>query len=158
MKERKSSMKKNQCVPGTVVVATIDCDEWSDKAALVKYHDTEYGDNDVEGVILDKPSSSPDCVFVDWGQHDWSDDLLGTDVEVSIKLLTLKSDLPKLESEFKALQKEVRAKCKDAAKLIAEANKMAKKGGQRDLYELDSRGILYDAMNKAGWQMSSIDC
>lgn len=156
-------MKKNQCVPGTVVVATIDCDEWSDKAALVKYHYTEYGDDDVEGIVLDKPSSSPDYVFVDWGDHGWSDhgwsdDLLGNDVEVSIKLLTLKSDLPKLESEFKALQKEVRVKCKDAAKLIAEANKMAKKGGQRDLYELDGQGILYDAMDKAGWQMSSIGC
>ena len=151
-------MKKNQCVPGTVVVATIDCDEWSDKAALVKYHYTEYGDNDVEGIVLDKLSSSPDYVFVDWGDHECSDDSLGNDVEVSIKLLTLKSDLPKLESEFKALQKEVRVKCKDAAKLIAEANKMAKKGGQRDLNALDSHGILYDAMYKAGWQISSIVC
>jgi hypothetical protein len=64
----------------------------------------------------------------------------------------------KLEEEFNEVEKEVEAKMKDAAKLIKEANKLAKKTGRNleSMYEAVSP--LVSAMDASGWRSSSWGC
>lgn len=64
----------------------------------------------------------------------------------------------KLEVEFKKTSKEIRSKLKEAAKIIGEAQKLAKKQGHNlsDMY--DAYGPLYNAMDNAGWRTSSFGC
>lgn len=146
-------MKKSDLTPGTEVLATWDCPEWEEHK-MIKYRHDEYGDYTMQGKVTEK--EAPDGkVFVLWeeSEADWDPD---EEMEVDVKLLTLLSDMPKIEKEYKDLMKELSSKMKEASKIITEAGKLARKHG----YSLaDTAGYdLYSAMDSAGWRTSSFGC
>lgn len=90
-------------------------------------------------------------------------DTLPPAVSVSIKNLLpidqAKKQANKLEAEFMLYEKKVLAKMKEAAKLILESNKVAKKAGLDNLLEMyDAIYPLLEAMDASGWNSSSFNC
>ena len=78
---------------------------------------------------------------------------------VDVILLTLASDIPALEKEFKIAMKAVKEKVKEAAALVKEANKMALEAHAKSLESLsDVSQPLVNAMDSAGWHSSSWGC
>ena len=76
--------------------------------------------------------------------------------------LVLESDLPKLnktlEKEFRRVKRLIRAKMKQSAKSVKEAQKLASSVGF-DLENLrDATRPLVNEMDNAGWQSSSWNC
>lgn len=70
-----------------------------------------------------------------------------------------KEQLSILESEFKAVEKEIQEKLELAGALIKEANNLSKKVGQSSVSEMyDAIQPLYDAMDDCGWSTSSFSC
>ena len=63
-----------------------------------------------------------------------------------------------LEKEYRTWAKEVKAKCKEAGKLIREAHKIANKHGNAlsDMYSVN--GAIEEAMAASGWNTSSWGC
>lgn len=64
----------------------------------------------------------------------------------------------KLEEQFNEVEKEIAAKMKDAAKIIKEANKLAKKTGRNLESMYDAVSPLVSAMDASGWRSSSWGC
>ena len=71
----------------------------------------------------------------------------------------VRARLSVLEEEFYDVEKQVKAKMKEVAKGIREANKLAKKTGRplSQMYDV-FRDTLYRAMDAAGWRTSSFGC
>jgi hypothetical protein len=66
--------------------------------------------------------------------------------------------LDKLEAEYEVWAGPIREKIKEAAKLLAEADKLANKQ-KRDLTEMhEIVGPLIGAMDDVGWRTSSLSC
>lgn len=115
----------------------------------------EYGDN-IYGVITDVVSGGKLLVH-------WDDEDLNNEEPYSGKLsanqLMLESEmkvkLSALEVEFKDVNKQIAQKMKDAAKLLREANKLAKKQGYELANMYDAIDPLYSAMEACGWRTSS---
>jgi predicted DsbA family dithiol-disulfide isomerase len=68
-----------------------------------------------------------------------------------------KKERLRLEQEFEQSRELIASKFVEAAKLVEEADKLARKAG-KSLYELDEAQPLIDAMEEAGWDTSSISC
>lgn len=148
-------MSKNKLTPGTKVIAAIRYPEEYDydgEEKLIKFVSTNTYDECIEGTVLDKEASEGK-VFVAW------DDVEDPE-EVSIKILSLLSEKSVLEKEFQEAEKAIKQKMKEAAALVKEANKMAKKAGARNLAEMqyDAASPLVNAMDASGWRSSSWGC
>lgn len=150
-------MNKADAKPGVKVIASIDHgDEYdNDGPQVVRYHPDEcYGDNDLVGVILDKPAEKGK-VFVKWEEGDFEED----EMELDLKVLSLESDKSALESEFKIAEKEIKAKMTEAANMVKEASKLAEKAGVRNLSEMyNAVRPLINSMDNSGWRSSSWGC
>lgn len=147
-------MKKSDLVPGTKVLASVSYDDFNDSFSnhkIVKYFHDHYDESTLTGVVLDKPASDK-CVIVLWHEND-------EEMEVEVQLLTLDTDRSLIETEFKSTVKQVKDKMKEAAKLVREANALAKKGHAPSLANMsDAIRPLINAMDSAGWRSSSWGC
>lgn len=149
-------MKKSECPPGTKVIAALQYgDEYSDdEPEVVKYTFDEYDDYTLVGVVRSKAASAGK-VWVKWIEGERSDE----EEEVSLKVLSLESEKDSLEKEFKAAEKVIKEKIKEAALIVKEANKMAQKAGARSLQDMyEAASPLVDAMDASGWRSSSWGC
>jgi hypothetical protein len=64
-----------------------------------------------------------------------------------------------LEKEYKVVSKQVQEKMKEAAKIIRDAQKLAKKELGTNLADMyDAYDALYSAMDASGWRTSSFGC
>jgi hypothetical protein len=70
----------------------------------------------------------------------------------------MKSKWSSLEKTFKEIQKDIRDKTKEAAKLLRQANKIALKSGNSLADISGVVGDLYSAMDECGWRTSSFGC
>lgn len=71
----------------------------------------------------------------------------------------MKSKKAKIDKEFKMIEKQVKAKLIEAAKIIKDANKIAKSSGMDNLAEMYNVIVpLWNALDASGWNSSSIDC
>lgn len=147
-------MKKSDLKPGTKVLLSMSNEEYSEE--IVKYFYDEYDDNTLAGTILDKPAEAGK-VWISWDEsNNYSED---EEAEVYINILTLESDRSKIEQEFKNFSKGIKAKIKEAAKLVLEANKMAKEAHASSLADMyDAVAPLISAMDNSGWRSSSWGC
>lgn len=124
--------------------------------------------NDCEGTIVSERTpgeAGPGNVMVEWDLYDYQKQAKEKPVAYAHPLKNLlpakeaKLHFDKLEAEFKAYEKEVLVKMKEAGKLIREANKLAKKAGVENLNDMyDATYPLYNAMDAAGWRTSSFGC
>lgn len=98
-------------------------------------------------------------VFVKWDTS-WKNE--DANKPIDAKDLMLESERQKedsrLEAEFQALEKEVKAKVQAAADLLKEAGTMAGKQGQNlaDMYHAIIP--LLTVMDESGWRTSSFNC
>ena len=154
-------MKKNELQPGTEVIASL---EYGDEYAydnkgpqVVRYRLNDYDDNTLVGVVTSKAAGAGK-VYVQWSNGFRK--VGGEDgEEVDVKVLSLVSDRFELEKDFKAAQKQVLAKMREAANLVKEAGKMAEKAGLPPLVNMyDVSRPLVDAMDNNGWRSSSWGC
>lgn len=153
-------MKKSDLTPGTKVLVSIDNNYDSDTyEEFVPFYLNKdaYDDDDTYliGTVLDKPSDS-NKVWVSFPEND-----LGvlSEEEVECNVLSLESDLAKLEAEFEAYSKEIKEKVKAAAALLKEANTLAKKAHVKNLSEMyDAVAPLINVMDSSGWNSSSWGC
>lgn len=112
------------------------------------------------GSIIDKPVSdflTGDLkVRVKWDIDPTPCDVFVRDIDLEDNI---KKHAIKLEEEFIIYQNQVIDKMKEAGKLIFEANKLAKNAGMAGLPDMhNALGPLYDAMDFAGWDISSLSC
>lgn len=121
---------------------------------LVKYYHRQYGDDPDYGTITSINGTK--------AQVDWDDYCFLGSKPVDIKHLLHEDEMKKyaaqLEEEFDGVAKELHSKMKEAAKIIKEADKIARKHGNKLAYVYDAIDPLYEAMNKAGWRTSSFGC
>lgn len=148
-------MKKSDFKPGTRVVACVPREEWSD-SSIVKYFHDDWNETTLNGVILDKTAKAGK-VWVAWDECDHRAE--GEEDEVSLDILTLESDLPEIEKEYKAVSKLIKENMKEAARLVRESNKLAQKAHASSLESMyDAVRPLVDAMDSSGWRSSSWGC
>jgi hypothetical protein len=144
-------MKKQDCVVGMEVIASTRFTNY-DSELVAWYSDGE----EVQGEITDaQKNSGNNIVSVEWNKAAQTYRL---DSETNADLLSPLSIKPELEAKFEELEKQIKFKCEQAALLIKEAEKMATLGGAPSLADMRDSGSLYNAMDCAGWQMSSIGC
>lgn len=154
-------MKKSEAKPGVRVIASRDVTDYGydveDSGEVIAYyHEGGYSDYTLVGVISEKKAEDKDCVTVEWdedcdiGDHEEVE-------EVPYKVLTLESDLPQIEKEYKEAQALVKEKLKEAAKLIEEAGQIAVNGHAKDLQSMCGNE-LSNAMDNNGWRSSSWNC
>lgn len=158
-------MKKSEAKPGTKVLATYApaYEEYTDEQIVAYSYDPDaYGD--LVGVIRSK-EARPGHVWVKWIEGEYLDSLDRDEdsdedsMEIDLKILTLESDRDEIEKEFKGLQKQIKEKMKEAAKLVNEAGELAQKAHARSLESLwDASHPLIDAMDNNGWRSSSWGC
>lgn len=154
-------MKKSEAIPGTKVIASYhygkydDFSDYSDGPKIGPYHHDEYGDSSLVGVIRSKKAST-NKVWVKWIEGELVDE---EDQEVDLKVLSLESNRFGLEKEFKQVEKLVKEKMKEAAALVNEAGKLAKKAHVESLESMYSAvSPLVNAMDNNGWRSSSWSC
>lgn len=148
-------MKKSDLKPGTRVMACLPRDEWSDEY-IVKYFHDDWNETTLLGTVIDKPAEVGQ-VWIAWDESDHHSD--GDEQEVDISILTLESDRSEIEKDYKAVAKLIKQNMKDAAKLITESNKLAKRGHANSLESMyDAVRPLIDAMDASGWRSSSWGC
>lgn len=148
-------MKKSDLKPGTKVLLSMSNEEYSNED-VVKYYYDEYDDNTLVATILDRPAEAGK-VWITWEENNTYSE--GEEAEVNINILTLESDRSKIEQEFKNFSKGIKAKIKEAAKLVLEANKMAKEAHASSLADMyDAVAPLINAMDNSGWRSSSWGC
>jgi hypothetical protein len=63
-----------------------------------------------------------------------------------------------LEQEFRAVEKQVKAKMAEAGAAITEAKHLASEAGLSLSEMYDATGPLYSAMDDCGWHTSSLGC
>lgn len=147
-------MKKSDLKPGTKVLASINDEEYGDMELIPYFYDS-YGGCTLTGVVLDKTATTGK-VWVKWDEGgDYERD--EEEEEVEIKLLALASEQSKYEQEYKEVAKQVKEKVKQAAALVREANKLAKKGHAKDLQSMGAWDLV-SAMDDSGWRSSSWGC
>lgn len=150
-------MKKSDLPPGTKVIASMSYgNEFGDdnEDEIVRYTYDEYDDNTLIGVVRSEPAKG-NKVVVKWIEGDREEE----QEEVDVAVLALASSRPELEKEFKTAQKAIKDKLKEAAKIVKEANIMAKKAGAKNLESMyDAIDPLIDAMDASGWRSSSWGC
>jgi hypothetical protein len=147
-------MKKSDFKPGTKVVASVNDEEYSGHE-LIKFAFQDYG-NPLLGTVADKPAARGK-VFVEWSEDDNEYGL--EDGEVDMNLLSLESDLPQFEKDFKAATKLIKKNMEAAAELINISNKMATKNHAQSLAHMhDAVRPLINAMDSSGWRSSSWGC
>lgn len=148
-------MKKADLKPGTRVMACIPRDEWSHES-IVKYFHDDWNETVLNGVVLDKTAKSGK-VWIAWDECDHRGE--GEEEEVSIEILTLESDLPEIEKDYKEVAKLIKENMKEAARLIRDSNKLAQKAHAGSLESMyDAVRPLINAMDEAGWRSSSWGC
>jgi hypothetical protein len=153
-------MKKSDLPPGTKVLASVSDDEYGDNE-LVKYYYDQYGESTLTGTVVDNQASDLKAgvkqVVVIWDENDWRDAEEGEIVNIS--MLTLESERSAIEKEFKVAAAAVKAKMTEAAKIVKEANTMAKAAHARSLESMwDACRPLVNAMDASGWNSSSWGC
>jgi hypothetical protein len=149
-------MKKSDAKPGAKVLATMDNNEWDGATGdIVEYvHDDDADYYTLVGVIRSKPASDGH-VWVKWIEGDFDEE----EQEVEISILTLASDIGEIEKEYAEVSKLIKANMKEAAKLISESHKLAKKAHVKSLESMyDAVSPLINAMDNAGWRSSSWGC
>jgi len=92
----------------------------------------------------------------------WDKEWLGKE-KVLIDDLLLEEEASKklaiLDKEFKEVERQVKSKLNEAASLIRESNKLAKKAGLENLASMyDAISPLEKAMDVSGWNTSSWNC
>jgi hypothetical protein len=148
-------MKKSDLKPGTRVIACVPRDEWSDES-IVKYFHDDWNETTLAGAIIDKPAKTGK-VWVAWDECDHRGE--GEEQEVKIDILTLESELPEIEKDYKEVTKLIKKNMQDAAKLIRESNQLAKKAHAASLESMyDAVQPLVSAMDSSGWRSSSWGC
>lgn len=148
-------MKKSELKPGTKVMACAPREEWSSESTVKYFHD-DWNETTLIGTILEKPAK-PGKIWVAWDECDHRGE--SEEEEVKIDILTLESDLPKIEKDYKAAAKLIKENMKSAAALIAKSNKLAQAAHASSLESMyDAIQPLVDAMDNAGWRSSSWDC
>lgn len=148
-------MKKSELKPGTKVLACVPSDEWSDET-IVKYFHNDWNETTLVGVVMDKPAKAGK-VWIEWQEcdHRGGDD----EEEVDINILTLFSDLPEIEKEYKEAVKVIKKNMTEAAALINKSNKLAIAAHAKSLEDMyGATQPLVDAMDNAGWRSSSWGC
>jgi hypothetical protein len=153
-------MKKSDLPPGTKVLASISDDEYGDNE-LVKYYYDQYNESTLTGTVVDNQASDLKAgikqVVVIWDENDWRESEEGEIVNIS--LLTLETERSTVEKEFKAAAIAVKAKMTEAAKLVKEANTLAKTAHAKSLESMyDACRPLIYAMDSSGWNSSSWGC
>lgn len=148
-------MKKSELKPGTRVMACVPRDDWSDES-IVKYFHDDWNETTLNGVVLDKQAKAGK-VWVAWDECDHRGE--GEEEEVKMDILTLESDLPEIEKDYKAVAELVKKNMEDAAKLIRESNALAKRVHANSLESMyDAVRPLVNAMDSSGWRSSSWNC
>jgi hypothetical protein len=148
-------MKKSDLKPGTRIVACLPRDEWSDES-IVKYFHDDWNETTLLGVIVDKPAKAGK-IWVAWDESDHHSE--GDEQEVKIDILTLESDLPEIEKDYKEVTKLIKQNMQDAAKLITQSAKLAEKAHANSLESMrDAVRPLINAMDSSGWRSSSWGC
>jgi hypothetical protein len=148
-------MKKSELKPGTKVLACVPSDEWSDES-IVKYFHNDWNETTLVGTVMDKPAKAGK-VWVEWEESDHRGE--GEEEEVKMDILTLFSDLPEIEKEYKEAAKTIKESMKAAAVLINRANKLALAAHAKSLEDMyGATQPLVDAMDNAGWRSSSWGC
>lgn len=127
------------------------CDNYDEDGKLHFHPDSELYFGVVSKVLTD------DKVMVKW-----DDKYMSSDYPVDTSDLfheeELKEKFSKLEAKFKEVESKVKESIKLAAKSLLDAQKIAKAAGL-DLSELyDAVAPLESAMDKCGWQTSSLHC
>lgn len=105
------------------------------------------------------PLTGKDKIYVKWDSKWRSPDPSEVFVESLLSESEANEKISVLEHEFKIIESEIESKMGDAAFLIREASKLAKKAGiesLQDMYEATRK--LYSAMDSAGWNTSSFGC
>lgn len=117
---------------------------------------SEYGEAPDYGTVTDILSSGK--VVVKW-DSEWKNRRAAfTDPSELMLESDIKTEYSRLDKEFDEVKKQVKAKMKEAGKIIADAHKLAQTTGN-NLQELyDAIQPLEDAMDKAGWHTSSWGC
>ncbi len=151
-------MKKSDLPPGTKVLASLSDIEYGD-SELVKYYYDQYGESTLTGTVVDNQASDLKAgakqVVVIWDVNDWDFE----EQIVNISLLTLETERSTIEKEFKAATLAVKAKVTEAAKLVKEANTLAKAAHAKSLESMyDACVPLINAMDASGWNSSSWGC
>lgn len=148
-------MKKSELKAGDRVLASMSDYEWGDHE-IIPYCVDDYGDYTLTGVVLDKKSTQRGFVVVKWDENDFDRE---EEEEVDPAHLALEADKDQLNAEFKAAQKAIEAKMKEAAALVEEAGKMAEQAHARSLQHMYSAcRPLISAMDDNGWRSSSWGC
>lgn len=150
-------MKKSEAKPGVRIIASLVYpDNYGYEPAYVWYYTPNtYSEYVLTGVILDKEAEQDGCVVVQWDEGCDRDE---EEEEIEIEILGLESNKSDLEKEFKAVEKKISAKMKEAAKLVREANEMAQAAGAPHLESMDASYQLVSAMDDSGWRSSSWGC
>jgi hypothetical protein len=148
-------MKKTDLIPGTKVLVSLPSDEWSDERYVKYYHDT-YDEHTLVGTILDKKAKTGK-VWLAWDESDHTSQ--GEEQEMDIEILTLESERSEIENDFREVSKLIKKNMEDAAKLIKESSKLAKKAHASSLADMyDAVRPLVNAMDASGWNSSSWGC
>jgi hypothetical protein len=154
-------MSKNKFKAGdrVVVYQTVPFTEWDEpKLIEPRFVDTDLYNTTAWHGSISKVDGKLYHITFDEGNDEYGDP--PDDCKVKSKLLVAENDEPvlqkTLEKEFRATEKLIADKIKEASASILEANKLSNKIGY-SLSEIDHHG-LYSAMDKAGWKTSSFDC
>lgn len=146
---KKLSLKVGDRV-GTFVDEWGSSGEFSTKPIIRDDAGPEYGE------VIDFNGASQ--VVVQWDNEFMNPKYSTQPISVLLYEDEMKARHSAIEKEFDKVSTEIRAKMKEAGKLLREANKLAKKQGQQlaDMY--DATDPLYSAMDACGWRTSSFDC
>lgn len=144
-------MKKKDLVVGARVAQKLNEDETGQEVYVYA------------GAIAAEPRRDPlngeTKVYVKW--DDTYKNPNPSEIDVSELDLedTVRAKASKLEEEFEVYAEQISEKMEAAAKLIREANKIAKKAGVENLNDMyEATSALYSAMDDAGWNTSSFGC
>ncbi len=149
-------MKKSGFSPGARVVVSYPRDNDYSGEDFVKYYYDQYDETALLGTVINKQADDG-CVWIKWDDFDEDED--EGQSEVNIDILTLESDLSKIEAEFKSYTKQIKEKMKEAASLIYEASDLADKARASSLADMyEEVSPLITAMDSSGWRSSSWDC
>lgn len=125
---------------------------------VVPFSYNEIDETKLVGVILDKPATAGN-VWVKFIEGEYLESVENVELEFRIKDLILESEQYTLEEEFRKANKDIKNKILEAAKLIKEANSIAKTSHLGRLANIYAAIVpLINAMDDSGWRSSSWGC
>lgn len=130
--------------------------EWDSSPKLVPIFISDYMEEPDYGVVTDVLSNGN--VKVKWDPNACQEDDEEYDPAHLLAEAALKAKLVTLDKEFKETTKLIKEKMKEAAALVKDANKLAKKTGNNLEEMYDAVHPLVNAMDSAGWRSSSWGC